>query len=187
MADLANASDINLPVQLGTTIMAAAFDGGVVMGADSRTSTGSYVANRTTDKITPLAERIYICRSGSAADTQNLSAYVQWFLQQHSLELGDEANVKTAAMLAKQMAYQNKNMLQAGLIVAGWDKHEGGAVYAIPLGGTLIKVPFTIGGSGSAYIMGLCDKLWRANMTEQECQAFVHKAVTHAMARDGSS
>ena len=46
-----------------TTIMAAAFDGGVVMGADSRTSTGSYVANRTTDKITPLAERIYICRS----------------------------------------------------------------------------------------------------------------------------
>ena len=36
-------------------------------------------------------------------------------------------------------------MMQAGLIVAGWDKHEGGAVYAIPLGGTLIKVPFTIG------------------------------------------
>ncbi len=33
---------------------------------------------------------------------------MQWFLQQHSLELGDEANVKTAAMLAKQMAYQNK-------------------------------------------------------------------------------
>ena len=48
-----------------TTIMAAAFDGGVVMGADSRTSTGSYVANRTTDKITPLAERIYICRSAA--------------------------------------------------------------------------------------------------------------------------
>ena len=29
--------------------------------------------------------------------------------------------------------------------MAGWDKHQGGAVYAIPLGGTLIKVPFTIG------------------------------------------
>lgn len=51
--------------------------------------------------------------------------------------------------------------LQAGLIVAGWDKHEGGSVYAIPLGGTLVKTPFTIGGSGSAYIYGLCDKLWR--------------------------
>ena len=38
-----------------------------------------------------------------------------------------------------------QNMLQAGLIVAGWDKREGGSVYALPLGGTLIKVPFSIG------------------------------------------
>ena len=63
-----------------TTIMAASYDGGVVMGADSRTSTGAYVANRVTDKITSLAENIYICRSGSAADTQNLSRYVQYFI-----------------------------------------------------------------------------------------------------------
>lgn len=38
-----------------------------------------------------------------------------------------------------------QNMLQAGLIVAGWDKHEGGSVYAVPLGGTLVKTPFSIG------------------------------------------
>jgi 20S proteasome subunit beta 1 len=69
--------DLQQAVSMGTTIMAASFDGGVVMGADSRTSTGSYVANRVTDKITPLTDSIYICRSGSAADTQNLSRYVQ--------------------------------------------------------------------------------------------------------------
>ncbi|EFN57421.1 hypothetical protein CHLNCDRAFT_56068 [Chlorella variabilis] len=177
---------------MGTTIMAASYDGGVVMGADSRTSTGSYVANRVTDKITPLTDRVYICRSGSAADTQNLSRYVQWFLEQHGMELGDDPEVKTAAKLAQTMAYQNKNLLQAsgglaGLIVAGWDKHHGGSVFAIPLGGTLVKVPFSIGGSGSAYINGLCDRLWRPNMSEEECKAFVVKAVSHAMARDGSS
>jgi len=49
--------------------MAVAFDGGVIMGADSRTSTGSYVANRVSDKITQLHDRIYVCRSGSAAGT----------------------------------------------------------------------------------------------------------------------
>ena len=38
-----------------------------------------------------------------------------------------------------------QNMLQAGLIVAGWDKVEGGSVFAVPLGGTLVKVPFSIG------------------------------------------
>lgn len=167
--------------------MAASYDGGVVMGADSRTSTGSYIANRVTDKITPLSERIYVCRSGSAADTQNISRYVQWFLEQHRAELGTEPDVLTAAKLAQQMTYQNKNNLQAGLIVAGWDAREGGSVYAIPLGGTLVKVPFSIGGSGSAYISALTDKLWKPDMTEAECKAFVVKSVGHAIARDGSS
>lgn len=179
--------ELSQPVSMGTTIMAATYDGGVVMGADSRTSTGSYIANRVTDKITPLADRIYICRSGSAADTQNLSRYVQWFLEQHQAELGADSDVLTAAKLAQSMAYQNKNALQAGLIVAGWDKIEGGSVYAIPLGGTIVKVPFTIGGSGSAYIQGLTDRMWKANMTEAECKAFVVKSVAHAIARDGSS
>lgn len=38
-----------------------------------------------------------------------------------------------------------QEMLQAGLIVAGWDQEEGGSVYAVPLGGTLVKCPFAIG------------------------------------------
>uniref|UniRef100_A0A0A9YU69 Proteasome subunit beta type-6 n=1 Tax=Lygus hesperus TaxID=30085 RepID=A0A0A9YU69_LYGHE len=55
---------------MGTTIMAVTYDGGVVLGADSRTSTGTYVANRVSDKLTPLHDKIFCCRSGSAADTQ---------------------------------------------------------------------------------------------------------------------
>ena len=57
--------------------------------------------------------------------------------------------------------------------MAGWDKVEGGSVFAIPLGGTLVQVPFTIGGSGSAYIYGLCDKLWRVGEGEGEGAVFV--------------
>lgn len=45
-----------------TTIMAATFSGGVILGADSRTSTGDFVANRAADKITPLADKVWICR-----------------------------------------------------------------------------------------------------------------------------
>lgn len=66
-----------------TTIMAVTYDGGVIMGADSRTSTGTYVANRVSDKITSLHDYIYACRSGSAADTQAVSDYVRYFLSSH--------------------------------------------------------------------------------------------------------
>lgn len=56
--------------------MACEFEGGVVVGADSRTTTGSYIANRVTNKLTPIHDRIMCCRSGSAADTQALADIV---------------------------------------------------------------------------------------------------------------
>ena len=61
--------------QTGTTIVAVTFDGGVVLGADSRVSTGNYVSNRASDKITCLADNVYMLRSGSAADTQAIADY----------------------------------------------------------------------------------------------------------------
>jgi hypothetical protein len=46
------------------------FADGVVIAADSKTSMGTWVANRVTDKLTPVTDTIFVCRSGSAADTQ---------------------------------------------------------------------------------------------------------------------
>ena len=66
-----------------TTIMAVTFDGGVVLGADSRTSTGSYVANRVSDKIVPIHDFVWACRSGSAADTQAVSDHVRYYIDAH--------------------------------------------------------------------------------------------------------
>ena len=43
------------------------------------------------------------------------------------------------------------------------------------------------GGSGSGYITGFCDKIWRPGMTAEQCEDFVRRAVGHALARDGSS
>lgn len=174
-------------VSLGTTIIAVTYKDGVILGADTRTSTGNYVANRATDKITPLLENIYMCRSGSAADTQAIASYVQYFLAQHQAETERQVDVKTAATLIMQMAYGNKNMLSAGMIVAGYDKYDGGSVYGVPLGGTLLKLPFATGGSGSAYIYGFCDKYFKPDMSEEEANQFVKKAVCYAMARDASS
>ncbi|XP_062006019.1 proteasome subunit beta type-6-like [Rosa rugosa] len=69
------------------------------------------------------------------------------------------------------------NMLQTGLIVGGWDKYEGGKIYGVPLGGTVIKAPFAIGGSGSSYLYGFFDQAWREGMTKDEAEKLVVKAV----------
>jgi 20S proteasome subunit beta 1 len=185
-------STVQLPhvqdeLMTGTSIMAVAFKGGVVMGADSRTTTGSYIANRASDKIDKLHDRIYCCRSGSAADTQAISAMVQYYLSAHAMEAEHAPRVKTAASLFQELCYTNKDRLLAGIIVAGWDKYEGGQVYVLPLGGSLVRQPYALGGSGSTYIYGLVDSTYHADMTREECEQFIIRGLSHAMARDGSS
>ena len=59
----------------GTTIVAVQYADGVVIGADSRVSTGRYVSNRASDKLTPLSDFVWLLRSGSAADTQLVGDY----------------------------------------------------------------------------------------------------------------
>lgn len=44
------------------------------------------------------------------------------------------------------MISKTQAMLQTGMIVGGWDKYEGGKIYGVPLGGTLLEQPFAIGG-----------------------------------------
>ncbi|KAJ4457851.1 putative Proteasome subunit beta type-6 [Paratrimastix pyriformis] len=173
-------------VDLGTSIMACRFNGGVVCGSDSRTSTGSYVANRITDKLTQLTPNIYVCRSGSSADTQILSDYVRYFLEMHSLELDNRCSVYTAAHMLGDLAYQYKEQMQTSFLVAGVDS-TGPHIFCVPLGSPVIEEPWSIGGSGSSYIYGHCDATYRENMTQDECIQFVTNALSLAMQRDGSS
>jgi len=178
---------MNAKHSTGTTIMAVEFDGGVIIGADSRTSTGSYVANRVTDKLTKITDKIYCCRSGSAADTQAIADIVQYSMNYHENQTGKEVRVAEAASEFRNYCYNYRDSLVAGIIVAGYDNELGGQVYSVPLGGMLIRQSCTIGGSGSSYVYGFIREFYREGMQKEECIEFVKKTVLHAMHHDGSS
>lgn len=178
---------MNTEVSTGTTIMATEFNGGVILGADSRTTTGSYIANRVTDKLTKITDYIYCCRSGSAADTQAIADIVKYHIDFHRMEMGKEPLVKTVANIFKQLCYDYRDQLTAGIIVAGWDSRNGGQVYSVPISGMLQRMPFTIGGSGSTYLYGYVDANFKPNLSKEKSLEFVANSVSLAINRDGSS
>ncbi|MCJ1309954.1 Proteasome subunit beta type-1 [Agyrium rufum] len=174
-------------VNLGTSIMAITFKDGVILGADSRTTTGAYIANRTTDKLTRISDTIWCCRSGSAADTQAVADIASYHLGLFSVMNNEQPTTQTAAAILQEICYDNKDQLSAGLIIAGYDARHGGQVYSIPLGGSLHKQAYAIGGSGSTYIYGFCDANWKEGMTEEEGVSFMKEALRQAIKWDGSS
>ena len=133
------------------------------------------MANRVSDKITALDEQIYTMRSGSAADTQAVSDYVRFYLDMHRAEAQKPSAVKTAAKLVSMLLYENKAMLSGEMIVAGWDKQLGGQVYKCAMGGSLIRRPYSTGGSGSIFIAAHCEDNFRPGMTREQAMDFVDK------------
>lgn len=162
---------------------------GVVLGCDSRVSMGSYVSNRVSDKLSQLTDHVIIAQSGSAADAEMVASIVKHQLEQLSIQSGRPVLVKTAAHILSSISYKYKDSLAASAIVAGWDPTNGFSIYSISSSGMCLKVPFATSGSGSWFIYGWLDSNFKSNapQTLEQARTFVQTAVSHAMARDGSS
>lgn len=51
-----------------------------------------------------------------------------FILSSVSVEIGEDPQVRSAATLVKNISYKYKEELSAHLIVAGWDRRDGGQV-----------------------------------------------------------
>ncbi len=65
----------------------------------------------------------------------------------------------------------------ASIILAVWYPYEGAQVFSLPLGGSCVKVPYAIGGSGSSFIYGYVDSNFREKMTLEEAKTFVKNGI----------
>ncbi|CAD5225160.1 unnamed protein product [Bursaphelenchus xylophilus] len=175
------------PISTGTTLIACEFEGGVVVGTDARTSAGSFIASRVTDKITPINSHLVVCRSGSAADTQAIADIAKYHIELYGTMENEPVTVYRSTQIFRKYLYDYRDQLSASVIVAGWDESEGGQIYAIPLGGFTTRQSFTASGSGSTFVTGFMDKSWKKGMTLDEVKNLVITSVGLAMYRDGSS
>lgn len=102
--------------------MAINFKDGVILGADSRTTTGAYIANRVTDKLTQVHDTIWCCRSGSAADTQAVADIVQYHLGMYGIMNSEPPTTQVAAALFQELCYENKDQLRLArsLTISTW-------------------------------------------------------------------
>jgi 20S proteasome subunit beta 1 len=188
-------------INLGTTLVALKYDGGVVVGADSRTSRSVMVSNRFARKINVVVNSenggtttCAICRSGSAADTQFLvKAATEDFQARHWRDKFHHPTVSQVAHFLRSMmrSSSSRQGLQASLICAGCD-NGGGRIYAIAIdGGALWEEDvFCVSGSGSTFLIGYLDALkldTLALYSKPRAIELVAKLLKLSIARDGAS
>lgn len=79
---------------------------GVVLGADTRSTSGSTVADKNCEKIHYIAPNIYCCGAGTAADTMNVTAMISSALDLHRYATGRQSRVVTSMTMLKSHLFR---------------------------------------------------------------------------------
>jgi len=168
----------------GTTIVGLTFKDGVVLGADTRATGGTEVADKNCEKIHYLAPNIYCCGAGTAADTEKTTEIISSQLDLLRMNTGgSQSRVVTACTMLKRMLFKYQGHVSAALVLGGCDVN-GPHVYQIYPHGSTGKLPYTTMGSGSLAAMSVFETGWEDDMTEAEGVELVKRAILAGIFND---
>ena len=134
-------------MKTGTTIVGCMFKDGVVLGADTRATSGSIVEDKNCEKIDYMAPNLYCCGAGTAADTfyiKRMSFSLLLFkllpdLMASNMELmrlntGRETRVSTVVARLTTLLHKYQGHIGAALIIGGYDVKGPQLVMISPYG-----------------------------------------------------
>lgn len=167
----------------GTTISGMVFDGGVVLGADTRATNGEEVAEKNCEKIHYLAPTMFCCGAGTAADTEKTTELISSQLALLRMETHSPSRVITACTMLRRLLFRYQGQIGAALVLGGTDV-DGPHIYQIYPHGSTGKLPYTTMGSGSLAAMAVYESSWREGMPENEAVELVQRTVLAGIFND---
>jgi len=171
----------------GTTIMGMVCKDGVVMASERRATMGTLIAHKATKKLYKIDKHLALATAGLVGDLQVLSRYLSAEVNLYRLKRGTRIPVLSAATLMSNILNQRKFApYYVQLVLGGFDA-RGGHVFSLDAAGGAIPDKYTAGGSGSPYVFGVLEDLYKDDLTTDEGVNIAIRAVTAAMGRDSAS
>ncbi|GIY88173.1 proteasome subunit beta type-7 [Caerostris darwini] len=167
----------------GTTIVGIVYQDGVVLGADTRATVGSIVADKNCSKIHYLAPNMYCCGAGTAADTEQVCRMISSQLELHRLATDRVVPVAVADNLITQHLFRYQGHVSAALIIGGVDL-SGSSIYIVSPYGSSEKLPYGTMGSGSLAAMAVFERGWKPDMKLDEAKMLVRDAIAAGIFND---
>ena len=177
----------------GTTIVAAEYDGGVVMAGDRRATSGHMIAQRDFEKVFRSDEYSCIGIAGVAGIGIDLVKLFQVELEHYEKLEGRELSLEGKANRLASIVRGNLGGAMQGLVVvpifAGYDTDEGvGRIFSYDAtGGRYKEQRFHSIGSGSVFARGSLKKLFTDGMSSSDAIAACMQALYDAADDDSAT
>jgi proteasome beta subunit len=176
----------------GTTTMGIVCKDGVVLVADKKATAGHMIVDKRAEKIHVVDEFIALTIAGLVSDAQLLTKIFRAEVQLKKIRTNQELNMKTAANMLASLSYANIRKMSmfpavVGFLVAGKDT-SGFHLYNIGIDGSVTEEPdYTSDGSGSIFVYGVLEAMYKKNMSVEEGIQLAKKALQAAVQRDAAS
>ena len=177
----------------GTTIVALAFPGGVLMAGDRRATMGNIIAQRDIEKVFPADEFSAVGIAGSAGMAVEMVRLFQLELEHYEKIEGVTLSTEGKANRLATMIRGNLGLAMQGLAVvpmfAGFDAETGtGRIYSYDVvGGLYEETDFYSVGSGSMFARGSLKKLFRPDFSAEEAAVAAVQALYDAADDDSAT
>jgi proteasome beta subunit len=181
----------------GTTIVAATFNGGVIMAGDRRATMGNLIAQRDIEKVFGADDYSLVGIAGTAGMAIELVRLFQVELEHYekiegtALTLDGKAN-RLATMVRGNLGAAMQGLavvpLFAGFDVDAADPAEVGKIYSYDVaGGRYPEQYYHSVGSGSVFAKSALKKLWKPGLSEEEAVTVVVESLYDAADDDAAT
>jgi len=177
----------------GTTIVAAAFNGGVVMAGDRRATSGNMISQRDIEKVFRSDEYSCVGIAGVAGIGVDMVRLFQVELEHYEKLEGRALSLEGKANRLAGIVRANLGGAMQGLvfvpIFAGYDTDEGvGRIFSYDVaGGRYEEQRFYSIGSGSVFARGALKKLYSDGMEASEAVLACMQALYDAADDDSAT
>ncbi|EDV47847.1 proteasome subunit beta type-2 [Drosophila erecta] len=174
-------------IATGTTIVGIVFDGGVIIGAESRATSANIIPSNRSRKISQLQTNIFAGGAGVAGDTTALMQLMRAQLELHRMNTGfRRVPVRCANQMMRQLLFRFNGNMQANVVIGGVDA-SGAHLFCTRFDGTTDSAPFTSLGSGDQSAMSILESRWSEDISEESACALVCDAVAAGTKNDLNS
>ena len=182
-----------MDVPHGTTIVAATYDGGVIMAGDRRATIGNVIAQRDIQKVFPTDEFSCVGIAGTAGLAIEMVRLFQVELEHYEKLEGATLSLDGKANRLSAMIRNNLAMAMQGLAVvplfAGYDLLAStGRIFSYDVtGGRYEQDSFHTVGSGSLFARGSLKKLYQKGMSLEDTVLVLVQALYDAADDDSAT
>jgi 20S proteasome subunit beta 2 len=171
------------PIKTGTTIVGVTYKSGVVLCADTRSTSGPVVADKNCEKIHFISPKIMCCGAGTAADTGRVTRMASKEMSLFSYKHMKDPYVSHCQRYICDYLFSYGGQIGAALVLGGIDI-SGPSLYAISPNGYSSKVDYTSLGSGSYAAISILESGFRKDLSKEEAIRLGCEAVKAGILND---